>query len=456
MRTIAIVNQKGGCGKTTTAINLAGALARRGQATLLIDLDPQSHCAAGLGVPESRIERHVGDAMLTPTASAIERTGLVWPVSKHLDLVPSSIRLAGLEAARGGLATLDDRDTRLLRVVRALTTGREAPDYGCCIIDCPPTIGLLTYNALRAADEVIIPVETSFFAMRGAERQVQTVQALTKRFGKDLPYHVLPTMHDDRSPLARRLLDEVRRTFGERVLPSVIRLDMRLREAAAAGRPIVELAPDTAGSEDYARLAQWALGEELTPLRVVAAEQPPESAETAAPPCSDRVDSEGAEPERSTNDTADVLLSRAAEMAARIRSLSARSDAYQARLAREIPSDSPTETIDRLFRVQASALARVFIAGDFNGWSPAATPLRYNASNGWHETRVSLPAGRQRYRFIVDGKWTSDPNADEESAAEDGSPASIVVVRPRAPAPLTPPRHSSSHGASDVPPTLRR
>ncbi len=433
MRTIAIVNQKGGCGKTTTAINLAGALARRGHHTLLIDLDPQSHCAAGLGVPEHRIERHIGDALLTPARETIAREGLLWPVSRNLDLVPSTVRLAGLEASRGGLASLDDRDTRLLRVIRALGSGDNAPPYAFCIVDCPPTIGLLTYNALRAADEIIIPVETSFFAIRGAARQVQTVQALTRRLGKDLRYHVLPTMHDERSSLARRLLDEVQQAFADQLLPNVIRLDTRLREAAAAGRPIVEVAPEAMGSEDYARLAQWALGEPLTPL---------------AP----RAERSGAVAESSTitDDTPDALRSRAAEMAARIRSLSARSDAYQARLARDIAPQSASVLEDRLFRVKTSALARVFIAGDFNGWSPATTPLRYNATTGWHEAHVSLPAGRMRYRFIIDGRWTPDPNAEEQAPSDDGTPASVIVVRPRAPSALMPQPIFESPGAGDA------
>lgn len=447
MRTIAIVNQKGGCGKTTSAINLAGALARKGHLTLLIDLDPQSHCAAGLGVPEGRIERHIGDAMLAQDATGMGRAGLVWPVSRHLDLAPSSVRLAGLEAARGGLATLDDRDTRLLKVIRAMSRESDAPEYSFCIIDCPPTIGLLTFNALRAADEAIIPVETSFFAMRGAERQVQTVGALTKRFGKDLPYHVLPTMHDPDSALARRLLDEVRSAFADRVLECVIRLDAKLREAAAAGRPIVDFAPDAAGSEDYTRLAQWALGEELTPVRETVA-SPVVASEPAACPTPSVGPAE--------EEPADALLSRAAEMAARIRTLASRSEAYQARLVRAITPDTPVALEERLFRVQASALARVFVAGDFNGWSPVDTPLLFNATTGWHEARVALPAGRQRYRFIIDGRWSSDPLSEEEVAAEDGAPASVVVIRPRAPVPLATSTPSTSNGAGDAQSLQRR
>lgn len=441
MRTIAIVNQKGGCGKTTTAINLAGALAKRGKPTLLIDLDPQSHCAAGLGVPETRIERHIGDALLTPPNEKITGGGLLWPVARNLDLAPSTVRLAGLEASRGGLATLDDRDTRLLRVIRALSAEHESPSYEFCVIDCPPTIGLLTYNALRAADEVLIPVETSFFAMKGAERQVQTVQALTRRFGKDLPYHVLATMHDDRSALARRLLEEVQRSFGDRALPCVIRLDVRLREAAAAGRPIVEFATESTGGEDYSRLAQWALGEPLSAVSPSRSEPLPPAAEaTPAQP----------------DDATDALRSRAAEMAARIRSLSARSDAYQSRLARDLSPATVPSLETRAFRVQASALARVFIAGDFNGWSPSATPLRYNATSGWHEALVGVPAGRLRYRFIIDGQWAPDPHAEEQAASDDGAPASVVVVRPRMPSALSSSSRFTPPGAGDATPAQRR
>ena len=146
MRTIAIINQKGGCGKTTTAINLAGVFSRSGLRTLLVDLDPQSHCAAGLAIPEQRIDVNIGDAMLAPDDKRIDWTRLLWRVSRNLDLAPSTVRLAGLESTRGGLATMASPERRLLSVL-----SRLADQYDVCLIDCPPSIGLLTYTHLSPA-----------------------------------------------------------------------------------------------------------------------------------------------------------------------------------------------------------------------------------------------------------------------------------------------------------------
>ena len=150
MRTIAIVNQKGGCGKTTTSINLAATLAARGLRTLLVDMDPQSHCAAGLGVPEDRIETGIAEALLAEPVGGEQPERMLWEVAKNLRLAPSTVALAGLEAARGGLAACADRDARLAKLL-----DRLADRFDWCIIDCPPTIGLLTFNALRAADEAV-------------------------------------------------------------------------------------------------------------------------------------------------------------------------------------------------------------------------------------------------------------------------------------------------------------
>ncbi|TVQ52776.1 MAG: hypothetical protein EA377_09380, partial [Phycisphaerales bacterium] len=143
MRTIALVNQKGGCGKTTTAINLAATFARRGVRTLLIDMDPQSHCAAGLGVPEAHIESGIAEAMLHENPATLDPEDYLWKVARNLDLIPSTTRLAGLEAPTGGLHQRPDRDRRLEYVLCGL---RDR--YDLCLIDCPPTIGLLTFNAL--------------------------------------------------------------------------------------------------------------------------------------------------------------------------------------------------------------------------------------------------------------------------------------------------------------------
>lgn len=265
MRTLAIINQKGGCGKTTTAINLSAMLAKAGQRALLVDMDPQGHCAVGLGIPEQRIELDIGDAMLagisvggqvigaTPNGPRpVDSARLVWRAGRNLDLAPARMKLAGLEAARGGLADMTDRDRRLMNVLRGV-----AGEYDVAVIDCPPSIGLLTYNALAAADMVVIPVETSFFSLQGATRQLQTVQAVGRRLGVNLPVWILPTIHDTTNAVAADLLEELGRRFKGQVLPVAIRRDPRLREAASFGQTIQDYAPASEGAADYAALAHW-------------------------------------------------------------------------------------------------------------------------------------------------------------------------------------------------------
>jgi chromosome partitioning protein len=238
MRTIAIINQKGGCGKTTSAINLAAGLARRGFRALLIDLDPQAHCAAGLGVPEERMDLDISDALRAPEGAPLVRDRLLWHIGRGFDLLPSRMKLAGLEAARGGLADMDNPQNKLAGVIDRLTKD-TAPGsdparrrYDAVVIDCPPSIGLLSYNALAAATEVIIPVETSFFSLRGAAKQIQTARSVTRHVGAEARVRLLATMYDPRLPLARDLLDDLRDRFGAAVIPTVIRLDSEVKEAA--------------------------------------------------------------------------------------------------------------------------------------------------------------------------------------------------------------------------------
>lgn len=252
MRTIAIINQKGGCGKTTTAINLSAMLARAGERTLLIDLDSQSHCAAGYGIPENRIDMDIGDAMLAAGNKNIDLVRLLWQPASNLDLAPSRMRLAGLEATRGGLANLVDKERRLAEAIKHIATPHDL-----ILIDCAPSIGLLTYNALVAADVVMIPVETSYFSLQGATRQVNTVKSLSRKLGIHRPVWILPTIHDEGNEVANDLLAELYRRFGERVIPVCIRRDPKLREAASFGQSIIDYAPGSSGFEDYAKLADW-------------------------------------------------------------------------------------------------------------------------------------------------------------------------------------------------------
>ncbi len=252
MRTFAIVNQKGGSGKTTCAINLSAIFAHRGQRTLLVDMDPQSHCAIGLGVPEGCVDKSVSEVLLHEDLSQLEPTDFLWEAAGNLDLLPSTMRLASLEAPGGGLYQLPDRDRRLARVLESLSDR-----YDRCVIDCPPTIGLLTFNALRAARETLIPVETGFFALRGAEKQCRTIQQLIDRLGHPIACHLIATLYNAESTLATDILAALRRRFAGQIVPVVIREDDVLREAVSFGQPVIEYAPQSTAAKDFEQLADW-------------------------------------------------------------------------------------------------------------------------------------------------------------------------------------------------------
>ena len=246
-RVIAVANQKGGVGKTTTVINLGAALAERQQRTLLIDLDPQAALSSSFGLQPDTLERTIYNVFATQ--SNFPLAALIHPVRPFLDVVPANIDLAAAEVE---LASALGREY-ILR--DALTDVRRRYDF--IILDCGPNLGLLTINALTAADEVLIPITCEFLAMRAIGMLVQTIARVKRRLNPDLQVlGILGTMYDARLIHSREVLEELRSFFGAKVFDMVIRKSIRFAEAPAAHQPILEYAGRHPGAQAYRDLAE--------------------------------------------------------------------------------------------------------------------------------------------------------------------------------------------------------
>jgi chromosome partitioning protein len=248
MKTIAVVNQKGGCGKTTVSINLASAIAEQGQKVLLVDMDPQSHCAVGLAVPEQQIEQSIYDVLISKSRNEpIRVTEILWQISDRLDLAPASLDLSAFEQQMSGV---NGRELCLREVLNDISTR-----YDFAVIDCPPAVGLLTFNALRAATDVIVPVETGYFALHGLSKQLETLSLLCERCNQKVNVTVLASMYDIRTKMAREILAELKSHFADRMFNTIINFNTKLKEAASFGQPISEYDPASKGQLDFKQLA---------------------------------------------------------------------------------------------------------------------------------------------------------------------------------------------------------
>jgi chromosome partitioning protein len=365
MITIAIANQKGGCGKTTTAINLAAVLGRNSQRVLLIDTDPQGHASLGLG---QRCENVSGLYEVFIQEANLSEV-IVPDVTAGVDLVPSTISLAAVEHL---LADLPRRERQLAAHLESLPL-----KYDFAVIDCPPTLGLLSFNALRAADLVLVPVEMSVFALDGIDRLRETIDLLAEKYDLDIPVRILPTLVHPRTRYTQDVLRQLNERFGGEVLPVNIHYTVKLKEAAARGVPLMDHRPGAVASQDYLTLGAEILRRyaQITAARADQADRTPDQERAAATAPA------GAAPD--------------------------------------------TEEISLVFKGVAGADLQ--IAGDFNGWEPDRGVTTQRHDDLLTKTLRVRP-GRYQYRLIVDGEWRADPTNPHHVTNEYGEINSVLEV----------------------------
>jgi chromosome partitioning protein len=360
MRTIAIVNQKGGCGKTTTAVNLSGCLEAQGARVLVVDLDPQAHATLGLGIEPESLEANLYEVLAEPGGAA-DLGRVLQPVSERLHVAPSSIVLSALEQKLAA----DRSDARTTRLAAALEPLARCYDYA--LIDCPPNVGILTFNALRAAREVVVPLETSGFAIHGVQKLLETLALLADRIGHQLAVRILPTLYDGRTRYARETLGEIRERFGDLCFDTVIRSNVKLREAARAGRPVIRFARGANGALDYAALAVELAAGSPEPARAV---EVPDGEDTAV-----------------------------REVVVRFRD----PEAGEVRIAGDFNGWIPDRGVE----------SRLDDGGGERVWTKV----------------LHLPPGTYQYRYVVDGEWRQDPENPRFVAGPVGGRNSLLVVR---------------------------
>jgi chromosome partitioning protein len=366
MHIIAITNQKGGCGKTTTAINLGASLATNGQRVLLIDLDPQAHASSGLNLKNPPLNIYNTLSKLSPKKATLE--DIIVNVSLNFDLAPSGIILSTLEQELAGEI---GREARLLQI---LNDFKSAYDY--ILIDCPPSLGILTINAIRASGELIIPVEASRFSLEGLHQLLDIITLVRERLNHQINYKILVVNFDSRLAHSFKMLKKIRDTFGENVFKTIIHINVKLKEAQEASCHILNYDKYCRGAKDY-----YSLSREII----------------------------------SYHQKSEESLSKTKEA------------------PKEIPAPAPAVKpkpvvlSEVVFSLSAPDAKEVYLAGTFNDWKLNEFSRMERTGEKWLK-KLFLRKGCYQYRFVVDGKWQEDPDNPLKEPTPFGGMNSLIRV----------------------------
>ena len=357
MRAISVINQKGGCGKTTIAINLAAAFGEMGKRVLLIDLDPQSHASIGLNIYADEIVQTTYDLLMNPRAKI---TDVACKISDSLDIIPSSPVLSAIEQELSG------KPARETRLISKLMAAKDLYEY--IIIDSPPNVGLLTFNALIAAAEVIIPVDPSFFSLQGLRKLRETLELLEQETRHKIAVHVLVNNVEKRTLFSRDIIAELERMHGSVLMDTLISHSVRYKESALRGMPIFQMK-----GVDHLKKEFLSLAQELE-TKVSALEM---------------VDIEG----------------------------------WMDRL------HGPRRLKEGiLFILDAPSAQNVYLTGEFTNWSREGIRMEKDEKDGLWKALLRLERGEYEYRYIIDGVWIKDPNNADSVLNEFGQENSLLIV----------------------------
>ncbi len=356
MRVIALANQKGGCGKTTTTTNLCAALARLDKRVLLIDNDPQGHATLAFGYRERDFTLSTYDLYLT---SDILVQDAFQEIEPGFHLVPAGVELSAVEQQ---LANGKDREVRLRNNLR-----RSEMPYDYVLIDCPPSVSLLTFNALLASGEVIIPVDPSYYSLQAVRKMRETLAVVREKKGHDIIPHVLMSDFDTRPRFVRKLMEELEELYDRELFETIIHHTVRFKEAAGQGVPVLNFDPDSRGALDFRNLAEEVCEQDRS-LHVAAVDQWM------------------------------ALLHGPQVTRAGVR-----------------------------FEADFPRAKTVRITGTFCDWSAKGLPLSRREDGIW-EAHLALENGQHEYRFIVDGAWLPDPHNPETVPNEFGGANSMVSI----------------------------